>query len=93
MIFRSQNWCWIDDGHLFGIFCLEVLRDAHAGGIGQERDEKMMLAGEMPRDRDFAQNLANNAPQVRPAARISYRMWSCAIRSCLSSCLCIQALY
>ncbi len=33
-----------DDGHLFWIFALQVLREANARRAGQEGDEEMMVA-------------------------------------------------
>src|SRR5690606_30826773 len=52
-----------DDGHLLCIFRLQVLRDANAGGIGEKRDEEVVLARQMPGDSDLGQNLADDAAQ------------------------------
>lgn len=50
-----------DDGHLFGVFRLEVLGNPHARRAGQEGDEEVMVAGQAAGSGHFTQNLTNNA--------------------------------
>ncbi|CUX14319.1 hypothetical protein AGR7C_Cc110171 [Agrobacterium deltaense Zutra 3/1] len=50
-----------NDGHLLGIFRLEVLGNPHARRAGQEGDEEVMVAGQTAGCGHFPQNLTNNA--------------------------------
>lgn len=50
-----------DDGHLLGVFRLQVLGDPHAGRAGEEGDEEVMITGQAARSCDFRQNLADDA--------------------------------
>ena len=50
------------DRHLLGILLAHPVGDLHAGRIGDECDEEMVVAGQA-RLGDFRQNLANHATQ------------------------------
>lgn len=83
-----------DDGHLFGIFRLEVLGNPHARRAGQECNEEMVVAGQAAGCGHFTQNLTNNAAKgilcenvvtdmILPHAVLSFpysNVFSCAAR-------------
>lgn len=52
-----------DDSHLFRIFRLQVLRNAHTGRSGQKGDEEMMVTGQTTGGADLGQHLTDNSTQ------------------------------